>query len=193
MNTDTGGQLLTSPLGVFRGLLSPQTSEDDADVGARNDVIDPNLPDDDDNEYSQLPVVHMDPLELCLLIVDVIKAICRLEYSRRPLTTRLTSGVVLEHARELLPALQSQFCATDTHPKTSQIPLGWSESDCIRVQRHLVHLLLTAMKTIAMQSNGCALLRDAHSVTLCSRLCLQVRQELEKTSRSLRSVRAWLT
>lgn len=126
-------------LGVFPGILVDQPDED-----GQHDQAD-----------SAVSVtVHLDPMELCLISLDVLQCLCEGD-SGDMAQTRVVSFIILPHLTHLLLQLISEV--TSEEPK---LPDGWTPEKKLTLIRYLTRATVTVFSHASLHPNGISYLNS---------------------------------
>ena len=133
-------QNTTSPLGVFPGLLQDQFSVEE----------------DEDNMDGAGLGVHLEPVELCMVCLDLMEGLCRGDCGETS-HGRLVSFILLPHLSHLLLSLVTEVSAENTDQ-----PKGWSPMELVQFQRYLLRTTVTVASYTSLHPHGINFL-NAHS------------------------------
>lgn len=146
-------------LGVFRGVLSANTSDN-------NDGVEQSQSSDkwqkgavDDMDLIPLPKFDVDPVELCHLILNIITGICQDDSRQLELASnKHVCFDVLPQLANLVTLVHNEGQSSDD--AASFLSDGWSVIDYLQVERLLIRVILAGMFSLGIQGNGVVQLQN---------------------------------
>ncbi len=150
------------PLGVFPGLIHDKQGvpEDDTDLCGDDDMA----------------IRDLGPLELCLLLLNLVRNLCHGDCSQL-MQTKAVSLTILPQLAQFLRNLHIDW----NDGNDTDIPQGWTREHVSTLQCFLVRIIITVSSYVSLQSNGLPFLNSSGAmVTLLTvaKQCLQSVVEL---------------
>ena len=134
-------------LGIFRGILSPVTSDVDDCERLKEEATSRG------EELMPIADQNIDPIDLCHIILNIITTICQDSSSNASSNSQDIALNLLPQLGQLLVLMQDEL------ESGNEIAQGWTLLDYINIQRLLFRLILTAMFHLSKQGNGIVLLQ----------------------------------